>query len=199
MTFFFKLSFSWLGLCGYLGHIETSFYNSLSCCEFCLTKHHHHHISRQILAVHTLVAEPTEDLDSWLELVTLCRKEHMFPLCENILRTLGAKIEPRVNLPSIASNSRDSFASILGPTAVDHNNSFGSMPHHNSEYTLKTIPSIVMPEADPRVVLATHKYWWQSGEKAKALAGLTDYIASLEPHATYLASLLEKKSLLKHF
>ncbi len=75
-------------------------------------------VFRQILAVHTLVAEPTEDLDSWLELVTLCRKENMFPLCENILRTLGAKIEPRVTSLSIASNSRDSYPSLLIPAQV---------------------------------------------------------------------------------
>ena len=37
----------------------------------------------------------SEDLDSWLELVTLCRKRHMHFLCENILRKLGAPIPPR--------------------------------------------------------------------------------------------------------
>ena len=32
-------------------------------------------VYRQILAVHTLVARPIDDLDSWLDLVTMCRKE----------------------------------------------------------------------------------------------------------------------------
>ena len=42
--------------------------------------------------MHTLVAAPTEDLDSWLDLVTMCRKEGMHVLCENLLRQLGAPI-----------------------------------------------------------------------------------------------------------
>lgn len=39
-------------------------------------------------------------MDSWLELVTLCRKERKFILCENILRRLGAPLysdEPNVD------------------------------------------------------------------------------------------------------
>ena len=47
-------------------------------------------VYRQLLAVHTLIAEPTEDLESWLELVKLSRKEQMFSLCENLLLRLGA-------------------------------------------------------------------------------------------------------------
>lgn len=46
-------------------------------------------VFRQIVAVHSLVADLFEDLDSVLELVTLCRKEGMFTLCENTLRKLG--------------------------------------------------------------------------------------------------------------
>ena len=42
--------------------------------------------------MHTLLVEPKDDLDSWLELVTLCRKEGMLFLCENILRRLGAPV-----------------------------------------------------------------------------------------------------------
>ncbi len=45
--------------------------------------------------MHTLVIEPMEDLDSWLELVSLCRKEGMHSLCANILRKLGAPLPPR--------------------------------------------------------------------------------------------------------
>jgi len=53
----------------------------------------------QVLAVHTLVAEPSESLDAWIELVKLCRKEGMFTLCENILRRLGAKLpEPEAQV-----------------------------------------------------------------------------------------------------
>jgi FKBP12-rapamycin complex-associated protein len=43
-----------------------------------------------ILTVHTLLVDPKDDLDSWLELVSICRKEGMLFLCENILKRLGA-------------------------------------------------------------------------------------------------------------
>ena len=48
-------------------------------------------VFRQVLAVHTLIAEPTEDLESWLQLVKLARKEQMFSLCkESSLETWGS-------------------------------------------------------------------------------------------------------------
>jgi serine/threonine-protein kinase mTOR len=43
-----------------------------------------------ILTVHTLLVDPKDDLDSWLDLVSICRKEGMLFLCENILKRLGA-------------------------------------------------------------------------------------------------------------
>ena len=36
--------------------------------------------------------EPEEDLDSWLEVVTMCHQNDMLTLCGNILRTLGAPL-----------------------------------------------------------------------------------------------------------
>ena len=42
-----------------------------------------------------MVTEPLEDLDSWLELVTMCRKEGMYSLCFNLLRKLGAPLPSR--------------------------------------------------------------------------------------------------------
>lgn len=55
--------------------------------------------------MHTLVADLFQDLDSALELVSLCRKEGMFTLCENLLRKLRAPLPPResfldLSLPS---------------------------------------------------------------------------------------------------
>ena len=50
-------------------------------------------VFRQVLAVHTLIAEPTEDLESWLQLVKLARKEQMFSLCKSLLLRLGAPME----------------------------------------------------------------------------------------------------------
>jgi serine/threonine-protein kinase mTOR len=41
-------------------------------------------------AVHTLLVDPKDDLESWLELVRICRKENMLALCENVLKRLGA-------------------------------------------------------------------------------------------------------------
>ena len=49
-------------------------------------------VYRQVLAVHMLIADPQEDLRSWIKLVTLCRNEGMLTLCENILRRLGAPL-----------------------------------------------------------------------------------------------------------
>ena len=42
-------------------------------------------VYRQILAVHTLVARPIDDLDSWLDLVTMCRKEGCAPSLTHLL------------------------------------------------------------------------------------------------------------------
>ena len=73
----------------------------------------------QLLAVHTLVAEPSENLDAWIQLVELCRKEDMFVLCENILRRLGAKLPVK-----------DSGASIIeigvASTQLSENDGLGS-------------------------------------------------------------------------
>ena len=57
-------------------------------------------------AVHSLVAEPTEDLDSWLELIALSRKEGMFSICENTLRKLGAPISKDDSHNEIASSPK---------------------------------------------------------------------------------------------
>jgi FKBP12-rapamycin complex-associated protein len=42
--------------------------------------------------VHRLILEPAEDLDNWLELVTLTHQNDMLLLCENILKRLGAPL-----------------------------------------------------------------------------------------------------------
>jgi hypothetical protein len=60
----------------------------------------------EVLAVHTLIADPKDDVNSWLGLATLCRKEGMLSLCENLLRQLGA---PLVKTKSISSLRRDAY------------------------------------------------------------------------------------------
>ena len=45
-------------------------------------------IYRQILAVHTMVIDPKDDLESWLKLASLCREEGRMKLCQNILLRL---------------------------------------------------------------------------------------------------------------
>jgi FAT domain len=162
-------------------------------------------VFRQILAVRTLVADPTEDLDSWLELVTLCRKENMFSLCENLLRQLGAPIPAKAAActslhslsrdPQSNNNNRDSQAlSLMAATGTSATIISGasSMPNLLTFTAAFSSHSMQHGKVNPRVVLATHKYWWCSGEKARALAGLTDYIASLESHASLMATAADK-------
>jgi FAT domain len=145
------------------------------------------------------VADPTEDLDSWLELVTLCRKENMFSLCENLLRQLGAPIPVKATAcTSLHSLSRDSHAhnvsrdsqalqnmSAQGSTSMIAVSS--SLPNMLLPATL-SMTSMTPSKVNPLVVLATHKYWWCSGEKVKALASLTEYIASLESASAALTA-----------
>jgi phosphatidylinositol kinase/protein kinase (PI-3 family) len=109
--------------------------------------------------VHTLVTEPTEDLDSWLELVTLCRKERMHSLCENILRKIGAPLLLRKN-------------SDLGD--ISHGGSTRDPPSFDSPPP----PSVQLPpaRANDRVMLSTFEYWWAVGEKSRALTELTEYL-----------------------
>ena len=68
-----------------------------------------------ILAVHTLLVDPKDDLDSWLELVSICRKEGMLFLCENILKRLGAgeilkNIQEKTPLNFSSSHPKVTFA-----------------------------------------------------------------------------------------
>ena len=155
-----------------------------------------------VQAVHTLVADPTEDLDSWLELVTLCRKENMFSLCENLLKQLGATFPTKISSTSLHCYSRDSQLVLaqMNPSGNSTGmiSSSTSMPNLQAALSTSSTPmglsinTIVQNKVNPRVVLATHKYWWCSGEKVKALNGLTDYISSLEPHSSFLTSIAEK-------
>ena len=137
------------------------------------------------------MADPTEDLDSWLELVTLCRKENMFSLCENLLRQLGAPIPVKATAcTSLHSLSRDSHIYNISrdSQALQNMSAQGST---SMIAVSSSLPNMLLPatlsmtcmtpcKVNPLVVLATHKYWWCSGEKVKALASLTDYISSLE-------------------
>lgn len=68
-------------------------------------------VSCHTQAVHTLVVDPVDDLDSWLEWVTLCRKEKKYVLCKNILKRLGSRIvdehvDVPTNLSAAAAGSR---------------------------------------------------------------------------------------------
>ena len=145
-------------------------------------------VHRQILAIHSLVAEPMEDLDSWLELVTLCRKEEMFSLCENVLRNLGAPIPGKLQR-SHASTASDldslnpdyglvDFAghdggeakkfsaesSIPNNSVAPGNNVGGTGSNSGNSYNM--------------VLFNTYKYWWSKGERSKALSELTSFLKS---------------------
>jgi hypothetical protein len=88
-----------------------------------------------------------EDLDSWLELVSLCRKEGMHSLCANILRQLGAP------LPIKRSLLRVSPDPVLHQVAHD-----------------------TPTKANERVLFSTFQYWWSNGEKQRALVELTLFL-----------------------
>lgn len=111
-----------------------------------------------------------EDLESWLELVTLCRKEGMNSLCSNVLRKLGAPITPK-RLSSHLS---------LDPTKDIF-----------SETTVKT---------NEKVLFTTYQYWWSCGEKERALRELTSFLKAgnaSELHSNKDATMFRVKCLLK--
>ena len=117
-----------------------------------------------------------EDLESWLELVTLCRKEGMNSLCANILRNLGAPITTK------RLSSHQSF----DPSTKD------SYPEHP---VIKT---------NEKVLFTTYQYWWSCGEKQKALSELTNFLkvgTNSESSSSYLnskdATMFRVKCLLK--
>lgn len=120
-------------------------------------------------AVHTLVVEPTEDLDSWLELVTLCRKEGMFSLCGNLLRRLGAS-----NLSINAGADEDECGLPIPPQQSTTLGSFHTPPPpftglHGTPRAEKSNPHF-------RVLFASHKYLWACGERQRALGELTSFL-----------------------
>lgn len=122
--------------------------------------------------MHTLVTEPTEDLDSWLDLVTLCRKERMYPLCENILRKMGAPLLQRKN-----SEAADGFvmnASSKDPiiAAASSGDNAGAAGGQNA----MSPPVALTGRTNDRVMLSTFEYWWAIGDKNRALSELTDYL-----------------------
>jgi hypothetical protein len=114
-------------------------------------------------AVHTLVAEPMEDLDSWLELVTLCRKEGMHSLCENILRKLGSP------LPIKKKIKRPPSESLMVPLSL-------SAPSSSMKEMREVPPAIDSSNVNERVLFSTFKYWWSVGEKTRALSEISAHL-----------------------
>ena len=123
--------------------------------------------------MHTLVTDPTEDLDSWLELVSLCRKERMHSLCENLLRKLGAPLLQRRN-----SDMQDIFTS-PGGGQKDVNSPPDMITSSPSATVTATTSMNNMNNnirTNDRVMLSTFEYWWAIGEKSRALNEITDYL-----------------------
>lgn len=112
-------------------------------------------VYRQILAVRSLIAKPTEDLDSWLNLVALCRREGMFTLCSNMLKRLGA--------PLILTESTTNIGTF---TIVNTYN--------------KDPDSFIFPTVNFRVIFETFKFWWNSGQNNHALNSLQKFIKTLD-------------------
>lgn len=115
-------------------------------------------VYRQILAVRTLVADPKEDLDSWLSLVTLSRKEGMYSLTENLLRQLGAPLPIKIN-QDVRSQSDVDLASV----------------------SVEDDPVYIVNKPNERVLFSMFKYQWHCDNKQLALSQLSKYIESLEP------------------
>lgn len=156
--------------------------------------------------MHTLVAEPEEDLDSWIELVTLCRKEGAHSLCANLLRKLGAPLQPTrtehqedggheantapaIESPRVAgspaSKGKSTSAGNASPSAA------GSAAAASPTIAEGITPLVgstkdlnaASPRTNDRILLATYQYWWSHGEKERALRELTNYLrtSSLPP------------------
>jgi len=125
--------------------------------------------------VRSLVAEPIEDLDSWLELVTLCRKEGMFSLCENLLRRLGAPLySKRKNTDELLL---DDNLVIQEPLNIDVTESIGDL---NIPELSGITDSPAGVTTNYRVMFSTFKYWWASGSKHTALFNLSKFIDNVD-------------------
>lgn len=145
-------------------------------------------VHRKILAIHSLVAEPIEDLDSWLELVTLCRKEEMFSLCENVLRNLGAPIPGKLQRSDASTASDlDSLNPEYGLdfTGQDGGEAKKSSAEPSNPGNFGTAAGINMGAANSNcgnsynmVLFNTFKYWWSKGERSRALSELTAFLKS---------------------
>lgn len=144
-------------------------------------------VYRQILAVHSLVIDPIDDLDSWLELASLCRKENNLHLCRNILKQLGSPL-----LLAAAENPGNTFARTslsnlkkLQPGATFINASIstkmmqGSRNTHSMDFRQRA--------ARNRVLFATYKYFWASGDRENreyALKELTSFLDNMTVAST---------------
>lgn len=142
-------------------------------------------VYRQMIAVHTLVAEPAENLDSWLELVTLCRKEGMYSLCENILRRLGAPVDPKPT-QSPAESSQESVIEMLldsprGDISHPVSSPDGDTPPRTPEQPSPEQVPFNQSGVSKRVLFCYHKFLWHSGDKARALRELTEFIKIMDP------------------
>lgn len=129
-------------------------------------------VYRHILAVHTLVADPLEDLDSWLQFVSLCRKNGYYSLCENTLRRLGATNIPITAYSSCKAVLEASDSSSATPT-ISINTAVVHTPSNSLHY-----PPV---SSTRRVALGACKYLWMIQEKNNALNSIKDLISTLEP------------------
>ena len=105
------------------------------------------------------MVDPIEDLDSWLELATMCRKENMMTLCHNILKQLGSP----VLTPSLSNSD--------SPSRVVLSRKTSKLNLHSTD-----IKHIV---AKNRIVYASYKYLWATGDKEAALSQLSVYIRDM--------------------
>lgn len=119
------------------------------------------HIWQSILAVHSLVLSPVDDIQSWLQLANLCQQSGNFSLSRKILLSpLGPSIAEGPNLPA----PRDGLflpQSQMDPTMSHHSNS--NHTHHLLRF-------------------AYLKHQWASGaDRAETLRALRELVDCLSP------------------
>lgn len=142
-----------------------------------------------IQAVHTLVVEPIEDLDSWLHLVHLCRKAGLENLCEKMLRRLGAVILPQggclediLSLDEHMTYMRERSSSVVSAGSINSSPCMSMMSDDYEPCVLSVFPPtnrhrVALPNS--RVCLSAYKYLWKSGDRRRAFDDLNFFINTL--------------------
>jgi hypothetical protein len=123
-------------------------------------------------AVHMLVVDPKDDLDNWIDMITLCRKEGKFRLCGNILRRLGAPLS-MFKLPGENEESVGIDRAFSSSDEYDRKDKDAKDLPNLEDVGYFNSPGAI---ARNRVLYNTFKYLYSSGERTYALTLLTHFL-----------------------